>query len=702
MTVSGSVPAWVDPALQVSGRRPWRKVHLDFHNTPAVGAIGADFDPDEFVATLRRGHVDAIVVFAKDMHGYFYYPAARAEAVHPGLDRDLMGEQIAACRAAGIRVYTYYCTGWDNLLADTHPEWLVFKRDRTSYLPKFDQTPGWTALCMRNPDFLQLMLDDTRDLVTRYPMDGVWYDMPFPIDGECFCHLCLAALRSQGLDPLDVEVQRRDKQELLTSWMRRSSELIESLRPGCEVDQNNQTRLGLGERAPYLSNVDIEALPTGGWGYHYYPVDVRYARTFGTPVTGMTGRFHQAWADFGGLKHPEQLRVELAGIVAQGAQICIGDQAPPSGRLDAAVYDTIGRAYAEIEELQPYLDGAAPVVEAAIVASGQLLADPGRIAPDPAQNNPDQSTSADRWARGVAGLAELLLDHRVQFDVVEADADLSRYRLVVVPDGARVTDELAATLQGRLDRDEPVIVAGNALRTFDPVTGGPGSQSWLKGVGFAGRSAFSTAYLVPDESISTSIASFPYALYGGTEQYLVDDVEATVLARVGEPMFERTPEHFTSHSYSPYAHSTDYAAAWHRGALGALGFDVGADYLRSAYWVYRDLFGLLLDAVLPDRLLSTDLGRAVEVSLTQQKTADGPRTLIHLIPSYTGRRWGQRNDFYDVQPALSDVTLSLSADLPVSRAATLRGGGPVSLDRDGERTRLVVSRLQGPEIVALT
>jgi hypothetical protein len=182
----------------------------------------------------------------------------------------------------------------------------------------------------------------------------------------------------------------------------------------------------------------------------------------------------------------------------------------------------------------------------------------------------------------------------------------------------------------------------------------------------------------------------------------VEDVEATVLARVGEPMFERTPEHFTSHSYSPYSHTTEYAAAWHRGALGATGFAVGADYLRTAYWVYRDLFGTILDAVLPERLLSTDLGRAVDVSLTQQDTPDGPRTLVHLVPSYTGRRWGQRNDFYDSQPELSDVTLSLSGDIAVSSAVALRGAGPVTVEPLGGRTRLVVSRLHGPEILVLT
>jgi len=64
--------------------------------------IGETFDPDAFVETLRQGHVDAVTVFAKDMHGYFYYPSVFGP-VHPGLSRDLLGEQVAACRAHGIR-----------------------------------------------------------------------------------------------------------------------------------------------------------------------------------------------------------------------------------------------------------------------------------------------------------------------------------------------------------------------------------------------------------------------------------------------------------------------------------------------------------------------------------------------------------------------------------------------------------------------
>ena len=73
-----------------------------------------------------------------------------------------MAAQTDACRKRKIAVYAYYCTTWDNFLAESHPEWLVIKRDRSNYLPKFDQTPGWTALCLAHAPFVDLMLAHER------------------------------------------------------------------------------------------------------------------------------------------------------------------------------------------------------------------------------------------------------------------------------------------------------------------------------------------------------------------------------------------------------------------------------------------------------------------------------------------------------------------------------------------------------------
>src|SRR5919202_1216265 len=137
------------------------------------------------------------------MHSYFYYPSTYGP-VHPGLKRDLLGEQVVACRKRNIKVYAYYCVTWANYLAEHHPEWLMWKRDRTTYLLRFDETPGWTALCLSNEDFVQLVPDHSREIITSYDIDGIWYDMPYPREGECFCSNCLATLRARGRDPFAV------------------------------------------------------------------------------------------------------------------------------------------------------------------------------------------------------------------------------------------------------------------------------------------------------------------------------------------------------------------------------------------------------------------------------------------------------------------------------------------------------------------
>jgi len=684
-------PAWVDHrAGKVS--RPWAKVHLDFHNTLHVGEVGGGFDAESFVAALRRAHLDAIVVFAKDMHGWCYYPARREDAVHPGLHRDLLGEQVAACRAAGIKVYAYYCVTWDNRMAEEHPDWLVVRRDRTTYLPRFDETPRWTALCLRNPSFVQTCLDDAEDVLSRYDIDGIWFDMPFPIDGECFCHLCLAALRGADLDPLDRAVQRADKQDLWVDWHRQCAELVARVRPGCEIDQNNNTRIGLGARVAYLSNVDIEALPTGGWGYHYYPVVVRYARTFGTPVTGMTGRFARSWADVGGLKAAAQLRTEMAQIVAQGAQVCVGDQPPPDGRLDPAVYETIGDAYDWVQRSVPWITGGGPLVEAAVIAAGELLADPGRTATTVG----DDGTAA--WGSALVGAADLLARHRVQFDVIEPGPDAGRYRLLVVPARTKVDAELANLLRDHLDAGGAVIALGDALQDAD-LAGTPGT-SWAAGVHFSGPAPWSVPYALPTPRANDHLADFPYALYGGCELVSVEDAE--VFATLGEPLFERSPKKFTSHSYTPLGRRTDFAVAWHSGRFGGLAFDAGTAFGQDGYWAQAALFGLVLNAVLPERLVCTTAPDLVDIALTRMPADHDHHTIVHLTPTMAERSWGRRPTAWTDGVTLADIEVSLRLDQPVTAAQLVHSGGSVHVRTDGARTVLHLDRLAGPELVVLS
>ncbi len=669
---------WIDPRMHALPRRPWRKIHQDFHNSKHVPKIGARFDADEWGDRLVAGNVDSIVVFAKDMHGLFYYPSAFGP-VHPGLSFDLLGEQVKACRKRGIAVYAYYCVTWDHHLAETHKDWLVIKRDGSNHLPKAGQTPGWTALCMAHEPYLKLMDDHTREFVSKYDLDGPWFDMAEPISHECHCPECKRQIAAAGGDPNDAEAQRAHKNRLFLDWKRRIRALVKSIRPNAQIDFNDIGLACVSQRAELLDNIDIEALPTGGWGYFYAPAQIRYQRTFGIPVYGMTGRFVTSWADFGGLKLPEQLDVELASIVANAARCDVGDQMPPDGRLDPAVYHVIGKSFGRIKALEPHLEGAAPVAEAAML-----------IPAVPFDRLRDEY---------IYGMTKLMIETRVQFDVVEPGQEWERYGLVVLPDAFRPDAATVERLHAYIAKGGAVIVCHDAGLPAGATAG------WLDryGLAYAGPSPFKPAYLVPRAKFTGDIPDYEYALYEGAAQWKAA-APAETFAVLGEPLFQRSGERFTSHKQTPFDHATDYAASARSGRLGFLAFPVGTAYYRTGYWVYRAVFEHLLRSVLPVRLVDTDAPLSTEITVTHQaadRAARRPeRHLVHIVNWSPNRKAPPHPEFHESPVPLADVRVRLNLPLRGVTARAVVAGRRLSVKRVDGGVEVVVPRVPVHEIVA--
>jgi len=266
ITISGNkTEYWIDPRF-AEFNTTWRKVHLDFHNSEHVTAIGDKFSASEWGKRLLDGNIDSIVIFAKDMHGYFYYPSEYGP-VHPGLSFDLLGEQIKVCKEIGIAVYAYYCAAWDHYRSNVHHEWNMLKKDGSDYRPAEGQTPGWTALCLGNKDFVDQMAKDVTEFISRYDLDGVWIDMAEPIVPECYCKECIRMIEADGKDPYNKDVQRDRQNKNFLNFHRRMHELIKSIKSECQVDFNDVGIGRLSERAKLLDNIDIEAASRNGIHY---------------------------------------------------------------------------------------------------------------------------------------------------------------------------------------------------------------------------------------------------------------------------------------------------------------------------------------------------------------------------------------------------------------------------------------------------
>ena len=100
-----------------------RQVHLDFHTTEHIPAVGAAFEPKAFAKTAKEAHVNSMTVFARCHHGWLYYPSETfPELVHPTLqNQNLMVEQVRALHAEGIHAPVYITVQWDYHTATTHP-----------------------------------------------------------------------------------------------------------------------------------------------------------------------------------------------------------------------------------------------------------------------------------------------------------------------------------------------------------------------------------------------------------------------------------------------------------------------------------------------------------------------------------------------------------------------------------------------------
>jgi hypothetical protein len=108
------------------------------------------------------------------------------------------------------------------------------------------------------------------------------------------------------------------------------------------------------------SHLELESLPTGGWGYDHFPLSAKYAATTGMDFLGMTGKFHGTWGEFGGFKRPNALRYECAAMLAFGSKCSVGDQLHPDGEMNRDTYELIGAAYSEVEEKESWCRNATP------------------------------------------------------------------------------------------------------------------------------------------------------------------------------------------------------------------------------------------------------------------------------------------------------------------------------------------------------
>ncbi|RPH92365.1 MAG: hypothetical protein EHM72_17520, partial [Calditrichaeota bacterium] len=587
-----------------------RQIHLDFHTSEYIPEVGKNFSKAQFQEALKAGHVNSINVFGKGHHGWSYYPTKIGKQ-HPNLSFDLLGAEIDACHEIGVLAPIYFTVGWSVNDARNHPEWCARNKDG-SYVTSApwdfnaaDNTPKppfhWINMCV-GTDYHLLIMKQVEEICQKYAVDGFWFDI-YQVDRLCYCASCMKAMLKEGVDTNDVGAVAQFNAQTMKKHQKELSELIRRYHPAATIFFNGTTAIQSynnfwHKMYEYNTMQDLEDLPTTWGGYDKLPIQSKFFLQAGYIITAMSGKFHTSWGEFGGFKHPNAIKYEAASMISWGANCNFGDQLHPSGLMDMATYKNIGAGYSYVEKIEEYGIGGKPIANIALWRSFDQVHD--------------------------EGLAKMLLEGHVNFDIANGADDLSQFDVILIPgiaclsqadadkinDFARQGGGLVVLGEGALDRNKEKVILDI-------------------GASYLGKGRFDIDYLVVGKELNFGLVDSPFLNYESAIRVKPEGNTKT-LAAIREPYFSRTYLKYSSHQNTPYQlQDAEHPGILQKGNVIFFAHDLDKLYYVHGARLHRDLFLNAVRLLDKNPMVQVELPSAGRVSLLHQP--DQKRYVLHLL-----------------------------------------------------------------------
>jgi hypothetical protein len=653
----------------------FRQIHLDFHTSEAIPGIGSEFDPEEYVATLQRAHVNSITSFARCHHGWLYHQSAKfPERIHPHLTRNLLAEQIEVCHAHDIRVPIYTTVRIDWYTAQRHVEWLCTDENGCIMGTKPFEAGFYRVLCLNTPyvDFLEA---HTIEVCETLPTDGIFFDIVQSV--PCCCRFCVEGMIREGRDPSNPQHRAAYGDQVLQRFQKRLFHAVHSRVPEAQVFFN-QGHVGPRHR-PILdtyTHLELESLPSGGWGYLHFPMTQRFARNLERGTLGMTGKFHTSWGDFQSFKNPRALEFECLNMLALGAKCGVGDQLHPTGKIDAATYDLIGGVYAQVEAAEPWCVGAVPQVDVGVFT-------------------PEEFVGAEPWKTPAVamGAVRLLQEIHCQFDMIDSQSDFAKYKVLILPDEIPVNEALAEKISAYL------AAGGSLIASYKSGLDPAGDAFVLAelGVAYKGPAPFSPDFIVPGK-LGAGLLDTPYVMYTqGLEVAAAPDSE--VLSPMIRPYFNRTWEHFCSHLHTPAQGPADYPGVMRQGRCVYFMHSIFGQYQKNAPLWCKRLLQNALDLLLPEPVLRTNAPSMTLLTVNAQP--EEQREVVHVL-HYIPERRGEAFDIIEEALPLHNVRISLRTERAPQAVTLEPQGQALEFEMQAGRVEFVVPEVTGHQMAVVS
>jgi hypothetical protein len=610
-------------------RQSFRKAHLLYVSPPWAARRGEAFDPVAYADAYERAGIDLVQLYCKDHHGVCYFPSSLG-LQYP---RDILGELLPELRKRGIKLVAYMSMFFDNHAGGIHPDWRAANEAGDPH----KTGPFWhLSVCSPYTEFLLTQLDE---VASGYDVDGFWLDIiplarhlpqelwmiqPHPVpDFSLHAQKRYREVTGNGL-PVNPSPEEADGIfEVMASevdaFMNRAYAVLRRHRPEAVITYN-----AAGAPGDPIDSADLISIEGHAPHYTRQSFIARWAKGHEKPFEMMTAGGLSRTPLGGGWNSLDQkplsiLQLEAAIVLAQGGNPVIGQVPTPDGATDPAQFETFGKVFRPIRELESFLVDAQGVADVAVVCASK------------------PRTASAHWPRMTAGaeaVHEAMIAQHLQYDIVRLHKDISGYGAVVLSEQTALSDAEIEKLRRYVQDGGTLIAAGNTS-LFDE-RGRPRPDFGLAdvlGVQHAGAVPADFVYLVlGDEALREAVTKTPIivdqtgvavGLAGGRE-----------LARLLEAEARRSDATTILWGDAPpdvaHAHPGVVENRFGKGRCRYLAFPVRCADIPNV-WIKR-LVGVLVAQAVGEPLLTTTAGPGVEVTLNRQ----GQRLVLHLCNHHAG------------------------------------------------------------------
>jgi hypothetical protein len=371
----------------------------------------------------------------------------------------------------GIPLVMHYSGTFDERACELHPEW---EHKEPEGVPVSGHlAAGWTCNLSDYTD--ELMTPQLLEVVDNYHVDGFWVDGECWATRPCHCERCLAAFEKEtGITnpPKTPQEPHWDEwtafhRKNFENHVRKYADAVHGRSPDTLICSNWMYTGG------HPSEMDVPVDYISGdfthiWGAQFVQFEARFVESRGVDWDLMCWGFMTGDQGMGGwtFKTVAHLNQEISTVIALGGAVSIYEGPQRTGRLIPWHQDIMADVARFARARQPWCQKTQSASEAAVLhnaahyysVAGENLMLPGLPACQP-----------------VVGALHALLENHVSTDVMTEPTLIKRlgqYKLVIISEQTRTSQELRAALRNYVENGGNVILSGvNIADDFGELAG---------------------------------------------------------------------------------------------------------------------------------------------------------------------------------------------------------------------------------------